>query len=340
VTLTVSLIPADTTLFSFSTCYPSEVGFIENTLTNIDGCDSLVIEQTILYPLPELEIIVSSDFNGYHISCFGESDGSAMADVTGIMPWTYIWSTGDTDKNISGLFAGAYAVTVTDGNGCKTNDVITLTEPEPFSFGFLISQPGCFDQENGSITVEQTGGIAPIRYSIDGVNFQSSSTFNGLSGGTYEVTARDANDCEVKEIIWINVPLMVHVDLGDDQIILPGDTAIIQAIVNVPYDSLATISWTGITNPNCPTCLTQPVAPIITTTYSVSVTSVDGCSDEDAMTIYLQRRIDIYFPNIFSPNGDNINDRLLISAGADIEEISSMIIFDRWGNMVYSADHF
>jgi gliding motility-associated-like protein len=161
-----------------------------------------------------------------------------------------------------------------------------------------------------------------------------------LPGGTYEVTARDANDCEVKEIIWINVPLAVSVSLGDDQVIAAGDSTLIEAMVNVPYDSLASISWTGVSNPNCPTCLTQPVAPIITTTYSVSVTSVDGCADEDAMTIYLQRRIDIYIPNIFSPNGDNINDRLVISAGADVEEISSMIIFDRWGNMVYSADHF
>jgi len=340
VTLTVSLVPADTTILSFNTCDPAQVGSIQNTFTNQDGCDSLVIEQTSLYPLPVLLVEVTSDFNGYDISCKGESDGRVTADVIGVQPLTYMWSTGSPDQSITGLSAGSYAVTVTDGNGCKTEGEVILLEPEPFAISFVISQPDCFDQNNGSITVEQTGGINPIRYSIDGVDYQPFKSFSDLSGGTYQITALDANDCEVKEIIWINVPISVEVNLGDDQIILLGDTAIIQAIVNVPFDSLASIVWSGLTNPNCLNCLTQPVAPIITTTYSVSVTNIDGCTDEDAMTLFLERNIDIYIPNIFSPNGDNINDRLLISAGPDVDEISSLIIYDRWGNMVFSADHF
>jgi hypothetical protein len=48
--------------------------------------------------------------------------------------------------------------------------------------------------------------------------------------------------------------------------------------------------------------------PIITTSYSVSVISVDGCEDEDSMTLFVEKNEDIYIPNIFSPNGDGIND--------------------------------
>ncbi|HUR31677.1 MAG TPA: gliding motility-associated C-terminal domain-containing protein, partial [Saprospiraceae bacterium] len=76
------------------------------------------------------------------------------------------------------------------------------------------------------------------------------------------------------------------------------------------------------------------------TTYSVTVESFDGCKDEDVMTLFLLKDIDVYVPNIFSPNGDNINDRLVISAGDYVEKISSFIIFDRWGNMVFSANDF
>ncbi|MEP6793273.1 MAG: gliding motility-associated C-terminal domain-containing protein, partial [Saprospiraceae bacterium] len=220
------------------------------------------------------------------------------------------------------------------------SDEITLVQSEQFMIGFTITSPDCFDQHNGSIIADQTGGVEPVRYSIDGVNFQPSPSFNNLSGGTYTVTAFDANDCEVKEIIGINVPLMVNVELGDNQVIMAGDTIILNAIINVPFDSLSSITWTGINNSACPTCLTQPVVPIITTTYSVTVTTEAGCSDEDALTIFLERNTDIYVPNIFSPNGDNINDKLIISAGSDVEEISSFIIFDRWGNMVFSQDHF
>ena len=56
------------------------------------------------------------------------------------------------------------------------------------------------------------------------------------------MTAIDANDCDVQEIIWINVPLEIQVDIGSDHVIFPGDTVLLEAIVNVPFDSLSTIT--------------------------------------------------------------------------------------------------
>ncbi|MEO6133065.1 MAG: T9SS type B sorting domain-containing protein, partial [Saprospiraceae bacterium] len=340
VTSTVSLFPSDTTIISFKTCDPGEVSILTSHYSNQNGCDSVVIDQTTLYNLPSLNIASTSNFNGYDISCFGESDGSVNANIAGISPFDFIWNTGSKDQNLTGLPAGSYSVTVTDANGCVTTDEITLVQSEQFMIGFTITSPDCFDQHNGIIIANQAGGVEPVRYSIDGISFQPSPTFNNLSGGTYTMTAFDANDCEVKEIIWINVPLMINVELGDNQVIMAGDTVLLNAIINVPFDSLSSISWTGLNNPACPTCLTQPVVPIITTTYSVTVTTEDGCWDEDALTLFIEKNTDIYVPNIFSPNGDNSNDRLLISAGPDVEEISSFIIFDRWGNVLFAADHF
>jgi len=340
VTLTVSLIPADTTQLISMTCDPNQVGSTQNTFTNQDGCDSLVIQTTELFPLPQLNVQVTSDFNGYGISCFGESDGSAIANVTGMSPYQYSWSTGSPDQSITGLSSGDYFVTITDGNGCQTQSSVLITEPEEFSIGFEVAQPDCFGHNQGTITVMQTGGVLPIRYSIDGINFQSSPVFSGLNSGTYTVTALDANDCDVQEIIWINVPIEIHVDLGMDRILLPGDTTLLEAIVNVPFDSLSTITWSGLINPFCPTCLTQPVAPIITTAYSISISNSQGCSDQDSIVVIIEKNVDIYIPNVFSPNGDGTNDRLLISAASEVEEIESMEIFDRWGNLVFAVKNF
>ena len=299
-----------------------------------------MIQTTQLFPLPQLNVQVTSDFNGYGISCFGESDGSAVANVTGVIPFQYSWSTGSPDQSITGLSSGDYFVTITDGNGCQIISAVFISEPEEFSIGFEISQPDCFGHNQGSIAVIQTGGVLPIQYSIDGINFQSSPVFTGLHSGTYTVTAIDANDCDVQEIIWINVPLEVHVDIGADHIILPGDTVILEAIVNVPFDSLSSITWSGLLNQACPTCLIQPVAPIITTVYSISVSNSQGCTDQDSVVVFIQKNVDIYIPNVFSPNGDGVNDRLLISAASDVEELESMEIFDRWGNLVFAAKNF
>jgi hypothetical protein len=132
---------------------------------------------------------------------------------------------------------------------------------------------------------------------------------------------------------------MVHVDIGADHIILPGDTVILEAIVNVPFDSLSTITWSGLLNPACPTCLTQPVAPIITTAYSITVSNSQGCSDQDSVVVFIQKNIDIYFPYVFSPNGDGINDRLLISAASDVERLSRSR-FLIGGDLVFITKNF
>ncbi|MCA1806923.1 MAG: gliding motility-associated C-terminal domain-containing protein, partial [Actinobacteria bacterium] len=335
---TVSLVLADTTQINFNTCDIAEVGSIENMYTTQDGCDSLVIETTSLYPLPILSVVSAIDYNGFDISCEGGMDGSAIANVSGVGPFTYLWSTDDTDQMITGLSEGGYDVAITDGNGCMTSGTITLTAPDAFMIGFEVSEPDCFDQQLGTIMVVPVGGVAPYTYSIDGTTFQASSVFAGLDEGIYQITSLDANDCGATEIISIDVPLMVSVDLGENQTIAVGDSALLQAIINLPFDSLAAVMWTGVDSIGCANCLTQIVAPIITTAYTVSVVSADGCADADSMTVFVNTDHNIYIPNIFSPNGDGLNDVLKISASDDVQEISSFQIFDRWGNLVFGAE--
>ena len=339
ITETITLLPGDTTSFVLNTCDPDQVEYIETIYTGQDGCDSLVIETTTLFALPAVTVLSAIDYNGFDISCAGDTDGSAIANASGIAPFTYLWSTSESDILITGLSAGAYAVSVTDGNGCTTDGVITLTEPELFILGFEISEPNCFDQQLGSITVLPNGGVAPYTYSIDGTIFQASPDFIELGEGVYQITSLDANDCSAIEIISIDVPLMVHVELGEDQVISLGDSATFQAVINLPFDSLASIMWTGIDSIDCPNCLTQIVAPVITTAYNVSVKSIDGCADRDSLTVFVATDHAICIPNIFSPNGDGINDLLTISVGQGVEEITSFTIFDRWGNMVFLAEH-
>ena len=340
VTLTVSLVAADTIQFNFNTCDPAQTGSIETLFTGQDGCDSLVIQTTALYPLPVLIVESAIDYNGFDISCEGSTDGSAIANVNGVGPFTYLWSTDDTDQMITGLSAGDYDVAITDGNGCMTNGAVTLAEPDAFMIGFEVSEPDCFDQQLGSITVLPSGGVAPFTYSIDGTVFQASPVYTGLDEGIYQITSLDANDCSTTEIISIDVPLMVNVELGTNQSISIGDSTLLEAIINLPFDSLASVMWTGIDSIGCANCLTQIVAPIITTAYSVSVTSADGCADRDSMTVFVNTDYKIYIPNIFSPNGDGINDVIMISADESVREITSFSIFDRWGNLVFGADHF
>jgi gliding motility-associated-like protein len=339
VTLTVSLVDADTTRLDFRTCFEEEVGVEETLLTGVDGCDSLVVSTTALYPGTLVTLETLYDYNGYDISCEGYTDGGITAIITGTPPYSYIWSTGSQDQQITGLTVGDYAVTVTDGNGCEQISSISLSSASAFSLTFTISEPGCFENALGSINTIAQGGVAPYTYSLDGTNFQSSSIFENLSDGIYQITAIDANDCIATEIISIHVPLSIQVELSDDQVISLGDSAEMMAVVNLPFDSIANIQWTGIDSIDCPNCLTQIVAPIITTAYSISVTSVDGCADSDTTTVFVSTDHNFYIPNIFSPNGDGINDVISIGVSDDVESILAFSIFDRWGNLVFEKNN-
>ncbi len=339
ITETITIIPGDTATLDLRTCDPAQVGTIETIYTGQDGCDSVVIESITLYPLPLLRVQSANDYNGFDISCAGGADGGVVAMAIGTSPITYLWSTNEVDQLITGLPAGVYEVSITDGNGCMADGGITLSEPEVFMIGFEVSEPDCFDQQLGSIRIRPNGGVPPYTYSIDGVLFQAVPEFSGLSEGLYQLTAMDANDCSATEIIAIHVPLEVHVELGENQVITLGDSAILEAIVNLPFDSLASILWTDIDGLDCLNCLTRIVAPIITTAYVVSVTSVDGCAESDSLTVSVNTNQKIYIPNIFSPNGDGINDLLPIIISGSVEEIRAFSIFDRWGNLVFLANH-
>ena len=47
-----------------------------------------------------------------------------------------------------------------------------------------------------------------------------------------------------------------------------------------------------------------------------------------------------FIPNIFSPNGDAVNDEIRFYAAPGIEKVLRWSIFDRWGNLVFSRDDF
>lgn len=66
--------------------------------------------------------------------------------------------------------------------------------------------------------------------------------------------------------------------------------------------------------------------------YQVGLTTSIGC---DSTVFVSLSYYDVYFPNAFSPNGDGRNDYLFISGNGDIEEISDLMVFNRWGSKIY-----
>jgi uncharacterized protein (TIGR02145 family) len=91
---------------------------------------SIILNFTINDPAPLSITGIVSNYSGFSVSAIGATDGSIDVTVSGgNPPYAYNWSTGETIANIATLSAGNYSLTVTDNNGCATEESFELTEP-------------------------------------------------------------------------------------------------------------------------------------------------------------------------------------------------------------------
>ena len=312
------------------------------TVTAANGLTATVTAVIDQILPPTLSTQVTSDYNGVAVSCFGETDGSASATpVSGQSPFDFVWSNGATAASATNLGIGNYTVTMTDANGCTASSPVALLGPPALEIEFSVNDLNCFGQNSGAMTVQPSGGTSPYTYSFDGGASQTASTFGGLAAGTFEVQATDANGCQTSEFIGINAPVPVNVDLGDDLYIEQGEQVSLNAIVSLPFDSVANVVWHGLDSVECPGCPVQQIAPLFTTTYAVTIMGNNGCSDDDEITVYVDRSRKVYVPSAFSPNDDGLNDEFLIFADLkSVQRVKSFLVFSRWGETVFEYYNF
>lgn len=287
---------------------------------------------------------VTSDFQGFGVSCPGSEDGSAtVVPLGGLPPYTYVWSDGQTGAEAEGLAAATYTVTMTDDGGCTGSASVTLTAPPEITATLSGLSPLCFGDRDGSILIEAVdGGSGPYSFSMDGNVFQSIPaglpfTIANLAAGVYELVIRDANGCTTSVAANVLAQEELVLDLGEDRTIKLGDSTLIRAQVN--FD-IAQLQWTPTLNLSTPDVSDSYANPMESTAYRLTAEDANGCSASDVVMIFVNKTRSVYIPNVFSPNGDGFNDLFTIFAGSDVVEVKGFVIFDRWGNMLYQKGPF
>ncbi len=238
---------------------------------------------------------------------------------------------------------GWYLLSVTNlNNGCTAVDsVLVGASSLPITdVQFSLNQPDCRDQE-GTIFIDSVvGGTPPFVFSLNHDIFITFPQFSFLDPGTYQMAIQDINGCEMDTTIILNPPGELVVELGDDLFIQQGDSVTLQAQVNIPLNGMDSVIWQPLPNPECPNCLSQGVRPQKTSTFRITIMDGNGCQVTDKITIVVNEERPVFVPNAFSPNGDSNNDLFILYAGQSIVNIRSLNIFDRWGNLVFTASDF
>jgi guanyl-specific ribonuclease Sa len=156
---------------------------------------------TVISPLiPISALITKTD-----VLCKGNNDGSIIINTMGGQdPYFYSLDNGLTyvsSNFFNNLSARAYNVSVKDALGCIHTMVSTILEPTILSITAVTTNSTTSAENDGTITVNAMGGVAPYSYTITSngglpaIPFQTSNIFTGLTAGSYDVYVKDVNGC-------------------------------------------------------------------------------------------------------------------------------------------------
>lgn len=146
-------------------------------------------------------------------TCAGANDGTITLTASGGTP-PYGFDIGYGSPNTSGAFTnlppGTYNYAVADVNQCPTTGTIVIADGANccnMTNTVASTDPTCNGVCDGTITLTETDGIAPVQFSIDGGStFQASGTFIDLCDGTYDIVIVDANGCQYDDQVVLTEP--------------------------------------------------------------------------------------------------------------------------------------
>ncbi len=235
---------------------------------------------------------------------------------------------------------GDYTLTVTNpANGCTSTASVTVVRLQLDSFGFQVIPAGCIDGTGSLAFGPVTGGAPPFRYSVDGgLSFQLENVFQDLPPGSYALVVKDDDNCRLDGVALVPEPPTLSLSLPESVALELGAAWIPNPVLNVPPANLVQIAWDPADWVDCPDCLQPSVSASQDGLLSLSVTDANGCRAAAVTRLSVRQVLDAFVPNVFSPNGDGINDRLAFFANpGQMDRILEWKIFSRWGELVFDG---
>ncbi|MBK6481761.1 MAG: PKD domain-containing protein [Chitinophagaceae bacterium] len=224
-----------------------------------------------------------------------------------------------------------YTVYVTDENQCTGSDMIQLELIPPLVTMVSSDTVIC---TGGAALLSASGGNQYAWFPSESLDnpFTENPVATPINTTTYSVIIKDgicySDTLQVK--VFVSEP---YVTAGEDAAVLAGTSFQLNATA-----SPGLYSWTPSENLSCADCLNPIAKPLITTTYTVSVTDSSGCTASDEITLSVSCTIDaLYVPNAFTPDNNGHNDVLFVRSNGIID-ITYFRIFDRWGKMLFESD--
>ena len=275
--------------------FTTTAGTYEFVITDSESC-TVTTNQVVVSdntPPTALEVITDP-------LCNTSADGIVALQISGGTPPFQIVFDGSAPSaqtTYPGLSAGTYNYSITDSKGCVLSDDVTLTAPAALLPGTIdvVQDYRCDNTTAILQAINYSGGTPGYTFSLDGVNFQASDTFNsGITAGTYTITVRDTNGCTEQTPAVVIDPLDPPTDLTFAQT-SPVCPAVVSDVTVTVIDGTAPFTYeiiapagSAVNNGN-----NNVFTGLAPGTYTFQVTDDKGCVIQESYTVADIPRVDV-----------------------------------------------
>jgi gliding motility-associated-like protein len=240
--------------------------------------------------------------------------------------------------NVSPIVTTAYVVIAQLGSCVAKDTTIVNVNAAPIA-NAGVDKTICFGK------TEMLNGSGGVQYTWAPTATLSNANINNPIATTtsttqYWLQVIDNNNCmSLKaDTMQLTITPPLQATAGPDTTIVQGQPYLLFANLLGNASSLTGLNYNwspafGLNNTN----IQNPIATLSNNqTYTVEITTADGCKGNASVKLKVLKGPDIYIPTAFSPNGDGNNDVLYIYP-VGIKKFDFLRIFNRWGQLVFET---
>ncbi len=259
-----------------------------DTLSNANGCDSIIQTQVEITPCDVSLSVVWND-----LSCYQDNTGNLEFSISSMNADNYSYSViGDNGYNQIGsisnnetisfenLDAGNYQVIILDGNTIEVAiESFVIIQPDPLTTTVEVELDILCSGETGDISASAQGGTASYNYLWD--NGESDAQLTGIVAGDYTVTVTDDNDCTDEASITLTAPEELSFEIMQTNIPCGATDGGVIEVINISGGAMPyTVSIDGVTF-----SADQIYEGLSTGNYLVTIKDSNGCELSEAISI-------------------------------------------------------
>jgi gliding motility-associated-like protein len=283
-----------------------------------------------VYLTEPAEILFSHAVSLAECNAYSPTGAINITVTGGAGGFTYLWSDGSTDEDRNNILAGQYELLITDSNNCTRNESIFVGSEITVTADAGEDVSICPED---SIHLQGSGNGTP--------SWDPSPYLSDLNIMDPLVSGLDASSnfvltvsvipygCYNKDSVTVSLYPATDLQVMEDTFVIEGYS--IQLITSGgPFEQYNWEPPAGLDFTTVP----DPVAtPLVPTRYYVFATNSYGCVEVDSVFIDVLEDVDAY--NVFTPNGDGINDYFEIR---NAERFPEMLVevYSRWGDQLFS----